>query len=106
MRGQWTIETLKLAIDALDTRYPMSQMCKKYGIPRNSLRDYYVGKRKSRKSRPLGVLTTTEEEELMQYLQEMVRVSCPLNIIQLRTKVAELTQTRWTPFTNGNLGKS
>ena len=33
-------------------------------------------------------------------------MSCPLNITELKTKVAELTQTRWTPFTNGIPGKS
>ena len=106
MRGQWTSAALKLAIDALDTGYPMSQVCKKYEIPRSSLRDHYVAKRKSRKSGPPGIFIIAEEEELVQYLQEMVRVSCPLNITQLRTKVAELTQTRWTPFTNGIPGKS
>ena len=36
----------------------------------------------------------------MHYLQEMVRVSYPLNITQLKAKVGELTQTKWTPFTN------
>ena len=67
-RGQWTTTILKLAIDALDIRYPMSQVCKKYGIPRSSLRDHYVGKRKSRKSRLPGILTTAKEEELVRYL--------------------------------------
>ena len=67
MRGQWTSTALKLAMDTLDTGYPMSQVCKKYGIPRSSLRDHYVGKRKSRKSGPAGVLTTAEEEELVHY---------------------------------------
>ena len=55
-------------------------MQKKYGIPRSSVRDSYFGKRKSRKLGPQGVLTTAKEEELLHYLQEMVRVSCPLNI--------------------------
>ena len=42
----------------------------------------------------------------MKYLEEMVRVSCPLNITQLKAKMGEITQTRLTPFTNGIPGKS
>ena len=51
-----------------------------FGIPRSTLREHYVGKRKSRKIGPKGVLTMAEETSLVQYLEEMVRVSLPLNI--------------------------
>ena len=37
------------------------------------------------------MLIGAKEEELVHYLQEMVRVSCPLNITQLRAKFAELS---------------
>ena len=70
------------------------------------MREHYIGKRKSRKIWPKGVLTKAEEASLVQYLKEMVRVSCSLNIAQLKLKVAEITQTRMTPFTNGIPGKS
>ena len=96
----------KLAIDALDSGYPLSQVCKKYGIPRSGLRDHYIGKRESRKSGPQGVLIPAEEEKLVHYLQEMVKVFCPLNITQLRAKVTKLTQTSWIPLTNGIPEKS
>ena len=62
--------------------------------------------KKIKEIRAQGVLTPAKEEELEHYLQEMVRVSCPLNITQLIAKVVELTQTRWTPFTNGIPEKS
>ena len=43
---------------------------------------------------------------LVQYLEEMIRISCPLNTTQLKLKFAEIIQTRKTPFSNGMLGKS
>ena len=84
----------------------MQDVSNNFGIPRSTLKEHYVGKRKSRKIKPKGVLTMAEEASLVQYLEEMVRVSCPLNITQLKLKVAEITQTRMTPFTHGIPGKS
>ena len=95
-----------MAIDALDSGYNMSQVSRHFQIPRSSLRDHYEGRTKSRKLGPQAVLTKVEEEQLVTYLEDMVRVSCPLNITELKAKVAEITQTRLTPFTNGILGKS
>ena len=106
-RGQWSNKALIAAIDALDDGHKMQDVSNNFGIPRSTLREHYVGKRKSRKIGPKGVLITmAEETSLVQYLEEMVRVSCPLNITQLKLKVAEITQTRMTPFTHGILGKS
>ena len=79
-KGQWSSEALKLAIDALDSGYNMSQVSRHFQIPRSSLRDHYEGRTKSRKSGPQGVLTTVEEQQLVTYLEDMVRVFCPLNI--------------------------
>ena len=105
-RGQWSSEALKLTIDALDSVYNMNQVSRNFQIPRSSLRDHYEGKTKSRKLGRQGVLTIAEEEPLVTYLEDMVRVSCPLNITQLKANVAEITQTMLTPFTNGIPGKS
>ena len=105
-RGHWSIATLKLAMEELDSRQKMRQVCKKYSIPRSSLRDHYVGKTKSRKIGQAGVLTMEEEKKLVFCTEEMVRVCCPLNTTQLKAKVAELCQIRSIPFTNGVLGKS
>ena len=98
---------MKSAIDALDNRYKMSQVCKTFQIRRSRQRDHYKGRTKSRKLGPQGVLTSTEEKELLTYLDEMVnRISCPLNITWLKAKVGEITQTKLTPFTNGIPRKS
>ena len=79
-RGQWSNKALIAAIDALDDGYKIQDVSNNFGIPRSTLREHYVGKRKSRKIGPKGVLTMAEEASLVQYLVEMVRVSCPLNI--------------------------
>lgn len=43
----WIDHALQLAMAALDNGYKMEQVCKKYGIPRTSLKDHYSGKTKS-----------------------------------------------------------
>ena len=105
-RGLSSNEAIRLAFVALVNGHKYSEVCKTYGIRKSSLRDHYVRVRKSRKIRPKAVLTMEEEDMHIQYLEEMVKISCPLNIAQLKLKVAEITQTRKTPFTNGMLGKS
>ena len=98
MGGLGSIQALCLAIDALDNGYKFSEVCMKYEIPRSSLRDHYVEITKSTKIGPKGVLTMEEETILRQYLEEMVRISCPLNTTQLKLKVAEIIQGRSTQY--------
>ena len=66
-------------MEELDAGHRMGQICKKYSIPRSSLRDHYVGKTKSRKIGLVGILTMEEENKLVFYMEEMVRVCCPHN---------------------------
>ena len=105
-RGQWSNGALKAAFEALDNGYKMKDVCQKYGIPSSSLRDYYLDKRKCRKLGAAAFLIKDEKAELVQYLKDMVKISCPLTTIQLRLKVGEIIQARMTPFTNGASGKS
>ena len=72
----------------------MKEVSNNFGIPRSTLREH------SRKIGPKSMLTMAEEIQLVQYLEEMVRISCPLNPTQLKLKVAEMTQTRMIPFRN------
>ena len=106
-RGLWSNEALSKAIDSLDDGYKMGEICKKFGIPKSIVKDHYqYGRTTSRKIGPQGVLTMQEEADLLQYLEEMVKLVCPLNTTELRAKVVEITQTKVTPFKNGMLGKS
>ena len=83
-REQWSHAALRLAIDALDSGHAIGEVSKAYGILRTSLREHYIGKRETKKSEPKEVLTMAEEEDLVHYMEEMVRMSCPLNTTQLK----------------------
>ena len=43
-RGQWSNEALRLSINAFDSGYKMKDVCKRFGIPRSTLREQYLGK--------------------------------------------------------------
>ena len=99
-------EALRLAIRALDNGHKMKDVYKKYEIPRSTFREHYLGKRTSRKIGPSTTFISAKEKELVHYLEEMVRLACPLNTSQLKIKVVEMTQTRITPFKDGTPNKS
>ena len=47
------------------------------------------------------MLIMVEEGLVVQYLEDIVKVSCSLNTFQLQLKVAKITQTKMTPFAKG-----
>ena len=52
------------------------------------------------------MLTIQEEADLLQYLEKLVKLACPLNTTQLRAKVAKMIQTKVRPFKNAMPGKT
>ena len=86
-RSNWTDEDLKLAIDALDARYSIREVCEAIPIPKTTLKDHYNGKVKSRKMEPQSILTK-EEEKIVEYMVEMGRLDHPLSVNDLKLKVA------------------
>ena len=106
MRSQWSTESLELAIEGLDQGYKIFEVCEKYNIPRSSLRDHFLGKSRGRKMGPKTVLSAQEEEKVCDYINLMVNWGHPMTPLQLKNKVAEITQDRITPFKNGQPGKS
>ena len=105
-RAQWTDYDLKMAIDALDHDYTIGEVSKAFNIPRTSLRDHYEGKVKGRKMGPKATLTMEEEAKLVEYMEEMVKLAHPLSPNDLKLKVAEICQSRETPFKDGIPGRS
>ena len=101
-RGQWTDEALEMAIDGLDQGFNTAEVSRKYKIPRSSLRDHYEGKTKGRKKGPKTILTKEEEDKLVEYIELMVHWRHPMTPIQVKNKVAKITQERETPFTRGS----
>ena len=60
----------------------------------------------SRKIRPKTVLTKQEEGFVIEYIYEMLDVGQPLTPQMLKLKVAEIYQSRVTPFKDGIHGDS
>ena len=100
-QGAWSSALLQYAIEAVERGGRIRTIARHYGIPASSLRDHLYGRTVCRKRGRQGVLTNKEEEELENYLLEMQNLGYPLTIAQLQLKVAEITQTRVTPFRDG-----
>ena len=100
-RENWSNEALELATEGLDQGYKLSQVCAKYGIPRSSLRDHLVGRSRGRKMGPKIVLFIEEENDLVEYIHLMVEWGHPMTPLQLKNKVAEITQERITLLKDG-----
>ena len=91
---------------AVDVEYTYGEVSIVFDIPRTTLRDYYLGKRTSRKMEGKGVLSKEEDDALCKYILGMVEIGLPLIPNQVREKVVEITQERPTSFTNGFPGRS
>jgi hypothetical protein len=99
--GNWSTENLESALNNVDEGMPIHLAAKLAGIPASSVRDHYIGKTRGRKRGPVGVLTMEEEEDLKLYLLKMHTLGHPLTRDQVKLTVAQVTQTRPTPFING-----
>jgi len=76
-----------------------------FRIPPSSLRDHLFGRTMQRKNGRQGVLTEAKECAMVKWMMEMQDVAHPISVAELRTKVTEITQDRWTPFTDGVPGR-
>jgi len=72
-----------------------------WNIPFTSLSDHLYGKTRSRKLGLIGVLTIKEDHVVVAWVFSMQEVGLSISLQQLKMKVAELTQTRPTPFRKG-----
>jgi transposase len=97
---------MKQAIAAVDEGMSMKKVLDTYGIPYSTFYEWCYGVRKSKKRGRPGVLTATEEEEIVRYLVRMCEMGYGLTPTTLKMKVSKITKSRWTPFTNGISGDS
>jgi hypothetical protein len=95
--GNWADHQLRAAMAAVDQGCPVQTAALDYEIPRSTLRCHVMGQSLSRKRGRKPVLSTVEEEKLVKYIMGMARYGHPLNITELKIKVAEATQLRETP---------
>lgn len=90
----------------MDARGKIRQVARLFDIPASSLSDHVNGRTLTWKKGPTSILTPSEESQLVQYAMKMVDLSYPLNLSQLKIKVAEMTQDCPTSFTDGVPGGS
>ena len=51
----------------------MSEVCKKFNIPRSLLKDHIVGKFRRRKTGPKAILSMDEEAKLCDYFESIIK---------------------------------
>ena len=76
----------------MDVGYTLKKVCETFNILKTSLRDHYEGRVKGRKMKPKSIFTKEEEDNLVTYMMEIMRLAYPLNVHDLKMKVAEICQ--------------
>ena len=69
-----------------------------FDIPRSSLRGHIMRLTLTRKRGPSSILSPSEEKQVVDFLFQLQH---PLNITELKLKVAEIIQGHVTPFKEG-----
>jgi hypothetical protein len=69
---------LTIALAAIDDGLPVETTARLYGMHVTSLRNHLFGKSVKRRRGPQGILTTIEEDELVQCILKMQRLGHPL----------------------------
>jgi len=105
-QGAWSSAMLKLAFDIVERGERLRTVARHFDIPATSFCDHLYGQILTRKQGRQGVLTVEEESDLEKCILQMQDLGYPLTITQLRLKVAEIVQTRETPFRDGIPGSS
>jgi hypothetical protein len=99
--GNWSNAQLQATLAAHERGCSVSGAAALYDILRTSFCAHLAGTVLSRKRGAAPILIEAEEQQLVQYVIAMQELGFPLTILQLRLKVAMMTQGRDTPFTNG-----
>lgn len=105
--NQWTEEEMKGAIqDVEDNSFSIRGVAKKWGIPASSLTYWLSGLTTTKTKGPPTVLSLEEELEVVQWCKDLAQLGCGLEVLQLKSHVAHIFQTRPNQFKNGLLGRS
>ena len=106
IRG-WTKEQMLVAIDDIEFNgYSVWASAKKHGIPPSSIHYWINGLTHTKRRGPLTVMTEDEEAEVVEWCKEMAQLGHGLELIQLKSTVAQICQGRPNPFKDGFPGKS
>jgi hypothetical protein len=89
--GNWTNEQLQRTLAAIDNGVSIRKAVSSNNIPYSSFREWCYGKTCSRDRGMKEVLTSAEEEQLVQYLLQMCNRVLGLLPTQLKMKVYKIT---------------
>ncbi|XP_011687383.1 PREDICTED: tigger transposable element-derived protein 1-like isoform X2 [Wasmannia auropunctata] len=100
-------EVMDKAIEAVKSGTPINTASKLYKVPRSSLHSKIIKKYNHEKTGPGTVLTSEEENNLVQWILHMCSVGCPVNKDHLINSVAVLIKklNKQTPFIDGRPGR-
>ena len=99
--GSWSDQQLAATVAAIDVGCQLATAARDFGILATSLRDHFHGSTLKRKRGRQGVLIVEEESALVRWMLDMQDHAHPVSVLELRRKVAEMTQEHWTPFKDG-----
>ena len=104
---QWTAEDMEHAIEDVEDNYFLIRgSAKKWGIPVSSLSYWLAGLTTTKAKGPLTILSLEEELEVVEWCKDLAQLGRGLEVIQLKSHVAHIFQTRPNPFKNGLPGRS
>ena len=105
---KWSSEDISCAITEIRNGLSYRKAERKYGIPKSTLHLYAIGKIElGSRPGPRSILTTAEEEQLVQYVVEMSRIGYGCTKQQVQDMVQAIIEknNRPNPFTNNRPGE-
>ena len=100
--NQWTKEDMENAVeDVEDNCFSIRASARKWGIPVSSLSYWLSGLTTTKTRGPPTILSLEEELEVVEWCKDLAQLGRGLEVIQLKSHVAQIFQTRPNPFKNG-----
>ena len=86
--------------------YSIYASTKNHGIATSNIHYWINGLTNTKRRGPVIVMTEEEEDELVDWCKKMAQLGHRLQLIQLKSTVAQICQGRPNPFKDGFPGKS
>lgn len=102
----WTEEDMAKALKAREEGLSLRKCSMQFGISKSAIANWEEGRAQKRKKGPPTILTSEEEDALLQWIFLKCDSGHGVSILDVKLKVAEICQTRHTLFSNGIPGKS
>ena len=87
-------------IDCYDIGYILTKCCTPFNVPKYLFRNHLSGKTKSKIIKAKIIFTKQEEELIIEYIDEMLKIGDSLTIYLFKMKIIEICQNRLFSFKN------